>query len=42
MQLDFQELIVATVFQQFHVVPLTFLYHLQSIFYQEHQVISKK
>lgn len=41
MQLGFQESTVATVFPQSHVVPLTFLYHLRSIFYQEPQVISK-
>lgn len=41
MQLGFQELIAATVFQQFHAVPSIFLYHLQLIFYQEPQVISK-
>lgn len=41
MQLDFQESIVATVSQQFHVVPLGFLHHWQSIFYQGHLVISR-
>lgn len=41
MQLDFQESIVATVSQQFHVVPLDFLHHWQSIFYRELLAISR-